>query len=246
MDGFVPKRPQRSSLGADAAGTRAAIGHVRGVQQGINEMRSGRRAIKPAADISHRNGVQPAASLKQNIDESLRAIDENAKPSHRQERKNKRKKKLKVKIISAVVGVIVLVIAGYVAFRLWQTMHRVFGDGNLLNLFSQQKLKEDAYGRSNVLILGSTDDMAGRDGANLTDSMMVLSVNQTKKDVYIYSIPRDLYVQFGRACNSGYAGKINEYFICSAAARRQKNSGWMKHGSSSVISLIWIFNTRFT
>ncbi|RKV95159.1 MAG: LytR family transcriptional regulator [Candidatus Saccharimonas sp.] len=216
MDGFVPKRPQRSSLGADAAGTRAAIGHVRGVQQGIDEMRSGRRAIKPAADISHRNGIQPAASLKQNIDESLRAIDENAKPSHRQERKNKRKKKLKVKIISAVVGVIVLVIAGYVAFRLWQTMHRVFGDGNLLNLFSQQKLKEDAYGRSNVLILGSTDDMAGRDGANLTDSMMVLSVNQTKKDVYIYSIPRDLYVQFGRACNSGYAGKINEYFICSA------------------------------
>ena len=67
-----------------------------------------------------------------------------------------------------------------------------------------------------MLILGSTDDMAGRDGANLTDSMMVLSVNQTKKDVYIYSIPRDLYVQFGRACNSGYAGKINEYFICSA------------------------------
>ena len=28
MDGFVPKRPQRSSLGADAAGTRAAIGVV--------------------------------------------------------------------------------------------------------------------------------------------------------------------------------------------------------------------------
>ena len=43
-------------------------------------------------------------------------------------------------------------------------MHRVFGNGNLLNLFSQQKLKEDAYGRSNVLILDSTDDMAGRDG----------------------------------------------------------------------------------
>ena len=81
MDGFVPKRPQRSSLGADAAGTRAAIGHVRGVQQGIDEMHNERRAIKPAADISHRNGIQPAASLKQNIDESLRAIDENAKPS---------------------------------------------------------------------------------------------------------------------------------------------------------------------
>ncbi len=28
----------------------------------------------------------------------------------------------------------------------------------------------------------------------------------------MFSIPRDLYVKFGMACNSGYAGKINEYF----------------------------------
>ena len=44
---------------------------------------------------------------------------------------------------------------------------------------------------------------------------MILSVNQDKKDAYMFNIPRDLYVKFGTACNSGYAGKINEYFYCA-------------------------------
>lgn len=44
--------------------------------------------------------------------------------------------------------------------------------------------------------------------------MMILSVDQNKKNAYMISIPRDLYVKFGVACNSGYAGKINEYYDC--------------------------------
>jgi LCP family protein required for cell wall assembly len=44
--------------------------------------------------------------------------------------------------------------------------------------------------------------------------MMVLSIDQTKKDAFMVSVPRDLYVKYGMACNSGYAGKINEYFNC--------------------------------
>jgi LCP family protein required for cell wall assembly len=44
--------------------------------------------------------------------------------------------------------------------------------------------------------------------------MMVLSIDQKNKNAYMFSIPRDLYVEFGQACTSGYAGKINEYFSC--------------------------------
>lgn len=163
-----------------------------------------------------RNIQQPASAnkLKQNISESMSAIDENTKPSHRQERKQKRKKKLITKIILAIIGIIIAIAAGWLLLKLWQTMNSVFRNGGILGLFSQQKLKEDAYGRSNVLILGTTDDDPDHPGATLTDSMMILSVSQTKKDAYMFSIPRDLYVKFGMACNSGYAGKINEYFGC--------------------------------
>lgn len=206
MDGFVVKRPQRTSLGEVTSKKTTTLGH-----HNINE-----NAAQSPINAPARNIQQPATAgrLKQNISESLAAIDENAKPSHRQERKQKRKKKLITKIILAIIGIIIAIAAGWLLLKLWQTMNSVFRNGGILGLFSQQKLKEDAYGRSNVLILGTTDDDPDHPGATLTDSMMILSVSQTKKDAYMFSIPRDLYVKFGMACNSGYAGKINEYFGC--------------------------------
>ena len=206
MDGFVTGRPQRASLGEISSKKTTTIGRVSDTQD------------KPRALSNIQGNIQRPAStankLKQNISESLAAIDENTKPSHRQERKQKRKKKLIVRVILAIIGIIIAIVAGWLLLKVWQTMHSVFGNGNIFDLFSQQKLNEDSYGRSNVLIVGTTDDDPDHPGATLTDSMMVLSVNQTKKDAYMFSIPRDLYVKFGMACNSGYAGKINEYFGC--------------------------------
>ena len=206
MDGFVAKRPQRTSLGEITSKKTTTLGHHRSNEDSPQ-----------VSNNATRNIQQPTSAnkLKQNISESLAAIDENTKPSHRQERKQKRKKKLITRIILAVIGIIIAIVAGWLLLKLWQTMNSVFHNGGILGLFSQQKLKEDAYGRSNVLILGTTDDDPDHPGATLTDSMMILSVNQTKKDAYMFSIPRDLYVKFGMACNSGYAGKINEYFGCA-------------------------------
>ncbi len=206
MDGFVTRRPQRTVLGG---GRKTTLGHLRTDTSRVEELHTG--------DKNQHKRVSAASQvtgLKSSISDSLKAIDETAKPSHRQERKKKRQKHRRFKIVSIIVGLVVLVIAGFMLFKLWQMMGQVFGDGNIFNLFSQQKLKEDAHGRSNVLILGTTDDDPDHPGATLTDSMMVLSINQTKKDAYMFSIPRDLYVKFNRACNSGYAGKINEYFGC--------------------------------
>jgi LCP family protein required for cell wall assembly len=64
------------------------------------------------------------------------------------------------------------------------------------------------------LILGTTEDDPGHQGSDLTDSMMVVSIDQKNKNIFMFSVPRDLYVQYGEACTSGYAGKINAYFSC--------------------------------
>src|SRR5690606_20870065 len=48
-----------------------------------------------------------------------------------------------------------------------------------------------------------------------TDSMMVLSVNQTTYDAYMVSLPRVLYVQ--HTCSSYLntsAGRLNETYVC--------------------------------
>jgi anionic cell wall polymer biosynthesis LytR-Cps2A-Psr (LCP) family protein len=75
-------------------------------------------------------------------------------------------------------------------------------------------LKQDANGRSNILILGTSQDDPGHEAGYLTDSIMVMSVDQKNKNAYMVSIPRDLEVQYGQSCLSGNRGKINVYFSC--------------------------------
>ena len=78
-------------------------------------------------------------------------------------------------------------------------------------------LKTGADGRTNVLIFGTSGyDMSGRegdgvhDGAQLTDSIMVLSIDQASKDVAMISLPRDLKT---KTCT--IAEKINELYFCA-------------------------------
>ena len=116
MDGFVTGRPQRASLGEISSERTTTIGRVSDTQD------------KPRALSNIQGNVQRPASaankLKQNISESLAAIDENTKPSHRQERKQKRKKKLIVRVILAIIGIIIAIVAGWLLLKVWQTMHR--------------------------------------------------------------------------------------------------------------------------
>ena len=133
-------------------------------------------------------------------------------------------------MLIALVLIIVLAI-GWFAYRALMASKSVF-KGDLFGLVQQKPLKQDANGRSNILILGTSEDDEGHEAGYLTDSMMVLSIDQNKKNAYMVSVPRDLYVKYGRACDAGYAGKINVYFNCvnndwksdSAEDERQKET----------------------
>ena len=89
-------------------------------------------------------------------------------------------------------------------------------------------LKMDAKGRTNIAIFGTSGyDMTGseghavHDGAQLTDSLMIMSVDQNAKNAVTMSLPRDLKV--GReAC---YAGKINEVFACASNNGKNEEAG---------------------
>ena len=110
--------------------------------------------------------------------------------------------------------IIGLGLGGYFLFKAVNASDSVF-KGSFFDLIKNDPLKQDANGRSNFLILGTSEDDPGHQGANLTDTIMVLSINQTTKDAYTFSVPRDLTVKYGQACLSGYSGKVNVYFSCS-------------------------------
>ena len=198
---------------------------------------------KPKASISksenrqlHNDGAGNIVNLGQSkdkisgnigrsdIDDSLRDIDNLEEPVKKLSRRQKRRiakrakkpRSLKSKIIRWFILIFVVAILSVGGFALYKLMHAGGNilQGNVFNVFQNQPLKQDSNGRSNFLILGSSDDDSNHDGADLTDSMLVVSVNQNSKDIYMFSVPRDLYVEYGSACVEGYAGKINSYFSC--------------------------------
>lgn len=207
MDGFVPRRANRQ-VGGEISAARKQVKQ--------SAPATAQRRPEPRKILTASEAVKHARPLSRNeIDESLRSIDDpgQQKPHRRKnpEAKNRRRKWI-VRAVLAVVVVAVL-ISGYVFVKGLIATSNVF-QGNILEAFQEQPLKKDANGRSNVLIVGTSEDDPGHEGGSLTDSMMILSLDQDNKNAYMISIPRDLYVKFGQACNSGYAGKINEYYNC--------------------------------
>lgn len=208
MDGFI-RRP-----------TERRVGGVIGGQKTEAQK-------KPVTTIAQTDDTvaqkQPVRTIRggisrSEIDASLDSIDDgnDASENSRKVRKPKGPKGSKrkwIKRVAIVLAVIFVAFAGYFAFKAIVASGNVF-KGSILDVFQNQPLKQDANGRSNILILGTSEDDPGHDGANLTDSMMIMSIDQNKKNAYMVSIPRDLYVKYGEACNSGYAGKINEYYNC--------------------------------
>lgn len=140
--------------------------------------------------------------------------------------------KKNLKRAGLVLLVLLVVAAGYFGWKILMTSGKVFKGNPISGIFNQAKpLKADANGQSNILLFGTSEDDPQHPGGDLTDSIMIASVNQKRKDAYIVSIPRDLHVTYGRACMSGYAGKVNALYQCvkdksgeeaGAAALRQK------------------------
>lgn len=168
-----------------------------------------RPEILPRPEIVQDNGLRRA-----DIDESLRAVDEEA-PSKKKRRAHK--KWYRRKSVIATFVMVVLLIGGGAFFvsKLMSLSARVFNGGNVLDLFaSNVELKKDSSGWTNILLFGTSEDDTGHAGAELTDSVMVLSINKSTKAATMVSMPRDLWVDYGQACVAGYSGKINALYQC--------------------------------
>ena len=133
----------------------------------------------------------------------------------------------KRKIISIIALIIVLLLIGGILWLvLWGNdiiAKLTGGRGNVFDLFTfvedtYDPLKTDANGRTNILAFGTGGyDMSGEegggvhDGAQLTDSIMLISINQETGDVAMTSLPRDL--KGPATCTA--TGKINEVYWCN-------------------------------
>jgi len=124
------------------------------------------------------------------------------------EPKKKRGWKKIIKRIFIFILIIVVVVGGWLGWKTLSNIIKVFGWKGITDIFSNTKLKGEDAGRVNILLAGNSADDPGHGGAELTDSIMVVSIDTKDKTGYIMSVPRDLYVAIP---GHGYA-KINEAY----------------------------------
>jgi LCP family protein required for cell wall assembly len=126
----------------------------------------------------------------------------------KQSRFRKVKNAITLKRTVVTLAVLVLIIGGWVGGKFAYNTHKVFG-GNILSVLKTTKLKGEENGRVNILLAGNSADDVGHNGAQLTDSIMVISIDTKNHKAFLLSIPRDLYVDVG---GNGHS-KINEAYV---------------------------------
>ena len=187
--------------------------------------------LKPVStlefDLSSKE-LKPDYSLKK------RDLSENPKKFGKKANKAIPKKHKKLKRVLMIIAAILLI--GGIIFAIWGNAiiaKLTGGNSGLFDLIgaltSHVDLKTDKNGRTNILIFGTSGfDMEGteidgetHDGAQLTDSIMLMSLDQKTGDVAMVSLPRDLYV--GNTCTS--TGKINEVYYCANSDGKDEEAG---------------------
>ena len=196
-------------------------------------------SLKKARLKANEDFLKPVSTLEFDLsskelrpDYSLKHRDE-AEAPRKHGKKKKEKKSHKARIILLIV--LFILAAGVTGTLLWgdKIISKLTGGNSGIFDFigaisSNVKLKTDENGRTNILIFGTSGyDMEGdegngiHDGAQLTDSIMVVSVDQETGDTAMVSLPRDLYV--GNTCTS--TGKVNEVYFCANLSGNDEAGG---------------------
>ena len=190
--------------------------------------------------------MNPEQQLLNDIEDSLNQIDDITPPESEnsgrrqrrarrhqmeQQAKKPRKKVSKGKIVKWIVIVIILAILGVVSYLVVKAFlagGKVFNGNPLDIITTKTRLAEDDNGRTNILIFGTsgyTMDEDAWDGAMLTDSIMVVSLDQDNNDAYMMSLPRDLYVRNNCPALGKTSGKLNEVFYCAYTTDKDEVAG---------------------
>jgi len=189
VDGFVSsgndrsRQPRRDPV----AGRANTSGRLDGFRGPDGFRPNSQTSIKTgAANVNSGRNPQRAADGRIKLDLPASATDKSKKRS---------KKKL---IIRSFLLIIVAVVLGssFVFGNAYLKARKIFGGGGGAPSLSENvdpaKLKGEGDGRVNILLLGKGG--AGHDGADLTDTILIASIDPIQKEMSLLSLPRDFYV----------------------------------------------------
>lgn len=196
--GTRPTQPQTRFRSHTPAG-----GHV-GDFKSADGFRSSQQRIGPRSP-AYRQVRRPEATEQIH----LNMPQSSARKPAKSKRGMKGWSKVAMKSFVAVIITSVL-LSGYLFGKAYLKTRQIFKGGSagaaaLQENVDPTKLNGEGDGRVNILMLGKGGE--GHAGADLTDTVLVASIDAVQKEAAILSIPRDLYVQ-----SKGSRMKINSVY----------------------------------
>jgi LCP family protein required for cell wall assembly len=145
----------------------------------------------------------------------------NLRRGHHKEKKQHRFRKFALRGSFAVI-IVAVALTGFLATKGYLRLNQIFKGGGAAAALEANvdpsKLRGEGDGRINVLILGRGG--AGHDGPDLTDTLVVASIDPVNKKAALLSVPRDTWVhtKYGDT-------KINAVFAnAKSSALRKKGT----------------------
>jgi anionic cell wall polymer biosynthesis LytR-Cps2A-Psr (LCP) family protein len=113
----------------------------------------------------------------------------------------------KTRVKSHIFVTIIAIILGFLVLK-GAAMTVLSGENfsvkNVVFSAFSKNIEIDENGNTNILLLGVGGE--GHDGENLTDTMIIASIDHDEKIISMLSIPRDFYVESDAL---GYGSKLN-------------------------------------
>lgn len=155
------------------------------IEQSSERMTPGSQALRPRP-LERQPRRRPDGSIDLSLSGGV------PKPKRKRFRFSLRPTKRK----ALVALILMLIVVGAVFGKSWWRLHQVFKGGGssafLQDGVDPSKLKGEGDGRVNILLLGKGGD--GHEAPDLTDTILIASIDPINKKAALLSIPRDLWV----------------------------------------------------
>ena len=160
----------------------------------------GAEGFKPNAQNKVRTSSNAAVGASPGMQRHVPLNDGNIKldmPRSSARKGKIRSKKKKVFRTFAFLSIAVVLIGGLIFGNGFLKARKIFGGGGNAPALDANvdptKLNGEGDGRVNILMLGKGG--AGHDGADLTDTLLIASIDPIQKEASLLSIPRDFWVK---------------------------------------------------
>lgn len=219
VDGMLPQSgkanthaPQKSPLSRPRIGGDGS-GRLLNDFGGSDGFRAASQPLLRGSEARQPVGRQPRRDINGLIDLSLPPGA--AKPKKRRSWKSRGLRSF------AGVMVAVLLVGGFLFGKGWLNLHNIFkggaeGAAALQDGVDPSKLRGEGDGRVNILLLGRGGE--GHQAPDLTDTILIASLDPIQKKAALLSIPRDLYT------STTSNKKINSVFAEAKYAAQSRNA----------------------